>query len=115
MSGGRTDSVRNGVAGVACLEDEDGGVRVLGETRRKSEPCSAASDDDEVVRARDLAIVDNVSSVQVVVRVLGMDVTMATLPGERGLGERGGQQKQAEGPHRGRRGGGGRKEKIDGV
>ena len=99
---GRTDPVRNCIAGISCLEDEDGGIRVLGETRRDRKACGASADNDKVVCARDLAVVDDVPLSEVAV---GVEVVVRARMGECTLGERGGQQKEAEGPHRGEEGG----------
>ena len=83
----RTDLVLHGVAGVARLEDEDGGVRVLGEARGEGEPCGAAACNDEVVGVVDLAVICDVGVICAPGEggVRGMSVgEVPALPGEDG-------------------------------
>ena len=87
----RTNSVRNGVTGVARFEDEDGGIGVFGKTGGKSEACGASADDHEIIRVLNLAVVDDIPSAKVATILIMVDVAMTASECGGVFGKRNGQ------------------------
>ena len=96
----RTDGVGGTVTGVASLEHEDGGVGIFRKTRSDGESGSASTYDDEVVRVRDLAIVDDIPSPEVLAVVVVIYVAVTASKRRSVFVERSSQEQKTPGPHR---------------